>query len=133
MKRFAATIVAAWLAACGAAATPDDAAIVSDFNNHQSTVEVTADGTVTRLLPDRTTSTGSHEQFIITLSSGGLTIEVEHNISIGTRAPVKQGDHVIVHGEYVWNAQGGLIHFTHHDPQGTHEGGYIQDGGTTYD
>ena len=52
---------------------------------------------------------------------------------IGTRAPVKHGDHVIVHGEYIWNAQGGLIHFTHHDPQGTHEGGYIQDGGTTYD
>ena len=46
---------------------------------------------------------------------------------------IKKGDHVIVHGEYVWNAQGGLIHFTHHDPQGTHEGGYILDGGTTYD
>ena len=133
MKRFAATIVAAWLAACGAAATPDDAAIVSDFNNHQSTVEVTADGTVTRLLPDRTSSTDTHEQFIIKLLSGDLTIDVEHNISIAARAPVKEGDHVIVHGEYIWNAQGGLIHFTHHDPQGTHEGGYIQDGGTTYD
>ena len=49
------------------------------------------------------------------------------------RVPVTEGDHVIVHGEYVWNAQGGLIHFTHHDPQGTHEGGYIQDNGKTYD
>jgi len=47
--------------------------------------------------------------------------------------PVAEGDHVIVHGEYVWNAQGGLIHFTHHDPQGTHEGGYIEDNGKTYD
>jgi len=122
------------LAACGtAAAQPDDAAIVSDFNNHQSNVEVTADGIVSRLLPDRTSTTGTHEQFIIKLSSGDLTIEVEHNISIGARAPVKEGDHVIVHGVYVWNAQGGLIHFTHHDPQGTHEGGYIEDGGTTYD
>ena len=62
-----------------------------------------------------------------------LTIEVEHNISIAKRVPVQEGDHVIIHGEYVWNAQGGLIHFTHHDPQGTHEGGYILDGGTTYD
>ena len=42
------------------------------------------------------------------------------------------GDHVIVHGEYIWNPEGGLIHFTHHDPQGTHEGGYIIDGGKTY-
>jgi hypothetical protein len=122
-----------WLAACGASALPDDAAIVSDFHNHRSTVEVTADGTIVRLLADRSSSTGTHEQFIIKLSSGDLTIEVEHNISIARRVPAKEGDHVIIHGEYVWNAQGGLIHFTHHDPQGTHEGGYIVDGGTTYD
>ncbi|MEA2636128.1 MAG: hypothetical protein QOH92_2895 [Chloroflexota bacterium] len=122
-----------WLAACGASAQPDDAAIVSDFHNHRSNVEVTADGTIVRLLADRTSSTGTHEQFILKLSSGDLTIEVEHNISIARRVPAKEGDHVIIHGEYVWNAQGGLIHFTHHDPQGTHEGGYIVDGGTTYD
>jgi len=122
-----------WLAACGGSVQPDDAAIVTDFRNHRSNVEVTADGTVVRLLADRSSSTGTHEQFIIKLSSGDLTVEVEHNISIARRVPVKEGDQVIVHGEYVWNAQGGLIHFTHHDPQGTHEGGYIVDGGTTYD
>ena len=133
MKRFAAAVAAVWLAACGASAQPDDAAIVNDFHNHQSNVEVTADGTVVRLLADRTSSTGTHEQFIVKLSSGDLTVEIEHNISIARRVPLKDGDHVIVHGEYVWNSQGGLIHFTHHDPQGTHEGGYIQDGGTTYD
>ena len=124
---------AAWLAACGGSAMPDDAAIVREYQSHHSNVEVTADATVVRLLPDRTSSTGTHEQFIIKLSSGDITIEVEHNISIAARAPVKEGDHVIVHGVYVWNAQGGLIHFTHHDPKGTHESGYIQDGGTTYD
>jgi hypothetical protein len=133
MKRFAAAVAAVWLAACGASAAADDAAIINDFHNHQSNVEVTADGTVIRLLADRTSSTGIHEQFIVKLSSGDLTVEIEHNISIARRVPVKDGDHVIVHGEYVWNSQGGLIHFTHHDPQGTHEGGYIQDGGTTYD
>ncbi|HXN57449.1 MAG TPA: DUF3465 domain-containing protein [Candidatus Angelobacter sp.] len=133
MTRFAAILVVGWLAACGGSTQPDDAAIVSDFHNHQSSVEVTADATVVRLLADSTSSTGTHERFIIKLSSGDLTIEVEHNISIAARAPVKEGDHVIVHGEYIWNSQGGLIHFTHHDPQGTHEGGYIQAGGTTYD
>jgi Protein of unknown function (DUF3465) len=122
-----------WLAACGGSAQPDDAAIITDFHNHQSNLEVTADGTVVRLLADRSSSTGTHEQFIIRLASGDLTVEIEHNISIAKRVPVKEGDQVIVHGEYVWNAQGGLIHFTHHDPQGTHEGGYIVDGGTTYD
>lgn len=133
MKRFAAILVVGWLAACGASTPPDDAAIVNDFHNHQSNVEVTADAIVVRLLADSASSTGTHERFIIKLSSSDVTIEVEHNISIGVRAPVKEGDHVIVHGEYIWNSQGGLIHFTHHDPQGTHEGGYIQAGGTTYD
>ena len=133
MTRFAAILVVGWLTACGASTQPDNAAIVSDFHNHQSTVEVTADATVVRLLADSTSSTGTHERFIIKLSSSDLTIEVEHNISIAARAPVKEGDHVIVHGEYIWDSQGGLIHFTHHDPQATHEGGYIEDAGTTYD
>lgn len=133
MKRVAALVLVTWLAACGGSAQPDDAAIVADYHNHQSNVEVTADGTVVRVLPDRTSSTGIHEQFIIKLSAGDIAVEVEHNISIAARVPVALGDHVIVHGEYIWNAQGGLIHFTHHDPKGTHEGGYIQDNGTTYD
>ena len=114
-------------------ASPDDAAIAADFANHRSQVEVTADGVVVRILPDRSSSTGTHEQFIVKLTSQDVTVEIEHNISIGTRAPVRDGDHVIVHGEYIWNSQGGLIHFTHHDPQGTHEDGYIVDNGTTYD
>lgn len=126
------------LAACGApsAATPaagDDAAIVQDFLNHQSHVEVTADGTVVTILPDRSSRTGVHEQFILRLSSGNLTVEVEHNISIGARVPVMEGDHLVVHGEYIWTGKGGLIHYTHHDPQGRHEGGFITDNGKTYD
>lgn len=120
------------LAACSATPQPDDAAIVRDYQNHVSHVEVTADGTVVRLLPDRTGPSGAHEQFIIRLSSGDVTVEIEHNISIGQRVPVNEGDQVIVHGEYIWNPEGGLIHFTHHDPKGTHEGGFIIDRGTTY-
>jgi Protein of unknown function (DUF3465) len=133
MWRVAALVSALWLAGCGAAAQADDAAIAADYHNHQSNVEVTADGTVVRLLADRTSSTGTHEQFIIKLSSQNITVEIEHNISIAARVPVAEGDHVIVHGEYVWNSKGGLIHFTHHDPQGTHEAGYIEDNGKTYD
>ena len=125
-------------ARCGAGATPaattkpDNAAIVQDFQNHRSYVEVTADGTVVTIFPDRSSSSGVHEQFVIRLSSGDITVDVEHNISIGKRVPVAMGDSVVVHGEYIWNSKGGLIHFTHHDPQGTHEGGYIKDNNSTY-
>ena len=136
--RFAALSFGLLLAGCGGGSTatttnPDDAAIVQDFQTHRSNVEVTADGTVVTIFPDRSSSSGVHEQFIMRLSSGGITVEVEHNISIGRRAPLTLGDSVVVHGEYIWNGKGGLIHFTHHDPQGTHEGGYIKDNGATYD
>jgi len=133
VRSFVGPLLAALLVACGASSQPDDAAIASDFQNHQSNVEVTADGTVVRVLSDQSGSSGVHERFIVLLSSGGITVLIEHNVSIGQRVPVADGDHVVVHGEYVWNDQGGLIHFTHHDPQGTHEGGYIQDNGQTYD
>jgi uncharacterized protein DUF3465 len=126
-------LCAVGLAACSGTPQPDNAAIVKDFQQHRSSVEVTADATVIRLLPDRSSSTGIHERFIIKLTSADLTLEVEHNISVGMRAPVMAGDHVIVHGEYIWNEQGGLVHFTHHDPAGRHEGGFIQDDGKTYD
>ena len=126
-------LAAAALVACGATAQPDNGAIVQDFQSHQSHVEVTAEATVVQVLPDRVSASGMHEQFIIRLTSGDLTLLVEHNLSIAPRAPVAVGDHVIVHGEYIWNAQGGLIHFTHHDPEGRHEGGFIQDNGMTYD
>ncbi len=127
---FVATVA---LVACGPTPQPDDGAIVQDFQNHQSHVEVTADATVVQVLPDRVSASGTHEQFIVRLTSGDLTLLVEHNLSIAARAPVAVGDHVIVHGEYIWNAQGGLIHFTHRDPQGKYEGGFIQDNGVTYD
>ena len=133
VRRILTALLAALLVACGPTTQSGDAAIVSDFQNHQSYVEVTAEGTVVRVLSDQTGTSGTHERFIVQLSSGGITVLVEHNVSIGQRVPVADGDRVIVHGEYVWNSQGGLIHFTHHDPQGTHEGGYIQDSGQTYD
>src|SRR5207245_11540516 len=99
----------------------------------QSPVRGTDVATVVQVLPDRVSASGKHEQFIVRLTSGDLSLLVEHNLSIAPRAPVAVGDHVIVHGEYIWNAQGGLIHFTHHDPEGRHEGGFIQDNGTVYD
>ena len=48
---------------------------------------------------------------------------IAHNIDVAPRIPLTINDPTSVKGEYVWNAQGGLIHWTHHDPARRHPGG----------
>jgi Protein of unknown function (DUF3465) len=102
------------------------------YAQHLSNVEVTADGTVTRLLADDTGPSGTHQRFIMQVGGSTQTLLIDNNVNIGKRVPVTTGDGVVVHGEYVWNEQGGLIHFTHHDPQHTHEDGWIEVKGVRY-
>ena len=115
-----------------APATSDNAAVERDYAEKRSTVEVTAEGAVTRVLADESGPSGLHQRFIIRLAGSTQTVLVENNVTIGQRAPVLVGDVVMVHGEYVWNDQGGLIHFTHHDPAPAHEGGWIELKGVRY-
>lgn len=76
-----------------------------------------------------------HEQFDVRRDpdAGGGLFRVIDNVSIGPRVPVKPGDRVAVKGELV-NGRGKLpiVHFTHHDPWGTHEDGSIEVGGRIY-
>src|SRR5439155_33602 len=83
-----------------------------------------AQGTVTRLLADDTGPSGTHQRFIMQVSGSSQTLLIDNNVDIGKRVPVATGDGVTIHGEYVWNDQGGLVHFTHHDPVHTHEDGW---------
>jgi len=131
MRRFGMAFLLLLGPAC-APATADNAAVERDYAEKRSTVEVTADGVVTRVLADDSGPSGAHQRFIIRLAGSTQTVLVDNNVTIGQRAPVMPGDNVIVHGEYVWNDQGGLIHFTHHDPAPAHEGGWIELKGERY-
>lgn len=116
-----------------APSSPDNAAIARDFAERRSNVEVTADATVTRVLADQSGPSGVHQRFIVRLRGLVQTVEIDNNTSIGRRVPIATGDDVLIHGEYVWNEQGGLIHFTHHDPRHTHEGGWVERDGMRYE
>ena len=84
------------------------------------------------MLSDETSDTGTHQRFIVRMDGSTQTLLVTNNVSIGTRVPVAVGDSIVVHGEYIWNDQGGLIHFTHHDPDGSHPSGWIERNGVRY-
>lgn len=85
-------------------------------------IEVT--GFVRRLLSDD--NDGSrHQRFILDIGDR-RTVLVAHNIDLAERAPVGMGDRVRVRGMYEWNELGGLVHWTHHDPHGVEDGGYVR-------
>ncbi len=88
-------------------------------------------GTIIKLLPDD--NHGSrHQKFILKLSSG-QTLLFAHNIDLAPRiSTLKKGDKITFRGEYGYNPKGGLVHWTHHDPQGLHAAGWIIHNGIKY-
>lgn len=106
-------------------------ALQTAFNEQKSGVQVQGEGVVSKLLADD--NDGSrHQRFILTLSSG-QTILVAHNIDLAPRiATLKSGDSVAFNGVYEWNTKGGVVHWTHHDPGGRHQAGWLKHAGQTY-
>jgi hypothetical protein len=88
-------------------------------------------GTVIRILSDD--NDGSrHQRFILRLP-GGRTLLIAHNIDLAPRiSGIREGDTVEFYGEYASNSKGGVIHWTHHDPQGRHPDGWLLHQGRTY-
>ena len=117
-------LYAVLLASCSTAAPAGDPIAVA-FERRQSDVRVEGEGKVVRTLPDD--NAGSrHQRFVVRLSSG-QTVLIQHNTDVASRIDVlKAGDVVSFSGEYVWNEQGGLVHWTHHDPAGRHQAGWIK-------
>lgn len=94
-------------------------------------VEITCCAPVVRLLPDDTRGL-PHQKFILQLSNG-TTVLVAHDTKMAPRVPLQVGDRPILHGEYIWNPKGGLIHWTHHTDTPRHEGGWIMLNGQKYE
>jgi hypothetical protein len=106
-------------------------AVADAFAAQKSGVQVTGEGVVTRVLADD--SDGSrHQRFIVRLDSG-QTLLVAHNIDLAPRlASLESGDSVAFSGVYEWNAKGGVVHWTHRDPSGEHQAGWLKHNGETY-
>lgn len=72
-----------------------------------------------------------HEAFDAQSAAGPL--EVVDNVSIAPRCPVQPGDRIEVRGEMVHDrGRPPIVHWTHHDPQNRHAGGFIRLHGRVY-
>lgn len=105
--------------------------IASAYRNHVSDVQVSGRGVTTKILSDD--EDGSrHQRFILKLESG-QTLLIAHNIDLAPRiTSLREGDSVEFNGVYEWNSKGGVVHWTHNDPVGRHEAGWLRHNGKTY-
>lgn len=89
-------------------------------------------GVVERVLADD--HEGSrHQRFILKLPSR-QTLLVAHNIDVAPRIEsIERGDTVEFRGQYETNDRGGVLHWTHHDPDGSRAGGWLRHEGRKYE
>ena len=115
-----------------AASAPDGGYAAPQQNQaRRSGSQIAIGGRVTRILADDRDGS-RHQRFIIRVD-GGETLLIAHNIDLAPRLDgLKVGDWVSVAGEFVWNPQGGTVHWTHHDPQQRHVPGYVEWRGRRY-
>ncbi len=126
-RRLAWLAVAVALTACN---DVDNSAFDSAYRS-MTPAEVTVRGTVTTVLPDAPATTdGPHQRFDVLVD--GVTVEIDHNLSLAPRAPVSTGVTVMIHGQFEPDPGHPVIHYTHHGT-GAHEGGWIQLNGSTYE
>lgn len=104
--------------------------ILQAFRGKRSNLQVTGRATVRKLLPDDDVG-DRHQKMILELTSGH-TLLLAHNIDLAHRIPVDEGDTIEFSGEYEYSEQGGVLHWTHHDPRGLHPDGWIKLRGKKY-
>jgi hypothetical protein len=101
------------------------------YENRISNLQMEGSGTVKAILKDDTKGS-RHQRFILDLSTG-QTILIAHNIDLAPRIDnLRTGDPVDFFGEYEWNDKGGVIHWTHHDPNKNHVDGWLRHNGRMY-
>lgn len=109
----------------------NDEALARAFERRARDLQVEGQGIVRKVLSDD--NDGSrHQRFVVALASG-QTLLIAHNIDLAPRVVgLREGDVVSFSGEYEWTPEGGVIHWTHHDPGKRHPAGWIKYNGKVY-
>ncbi len=105
--------------------------IADAFSNCRSDIQVRQEGTIIAVLSDDTV--GDRHQRIIIRLGNDQTLLIAHNIDLAPRVPnPSTGKTLGFYGEYEWNDEGGVIHWTHEDPDGEHIDGWLEYEGERY-
>jgi hypothetical protein len=117
--------------AAPAAGDCNEASVADAYRNHRSRIEVCGHGVVAKVLKDDLEGS-RHQRFIVRLPPG-QTLLIAYNIDLAPRIEaLRAGEPVEFSGEYEWNGQGGIVHWTHRDPAGAHPAGWVRYGGRLY-
>lgn len=109
----------------------NDASLIQRaYTDRVSNIWVETDATV-KALRQNIEDIERHQNFVIELENGHR-LEVLHNLDMAAGVPVRPGTLIRLRGEYDWTPQGGVIHWTHSDPTGQREGGWIEYQGRKY-
>ena len=97
-----------------------------------SHIQVRGEGIVTAILNDDLKGR-KHQRFVLELAHH-KTLLILNNIDIFPRlTPLEIGDMVEFYGEYIWNRHGGAVHWTHYDPKGKRDDGFVKVVANGYD
>lgn len=108
-----------------------DSLLAKAFSQKLSDIQIQGRGKVVKILPDDRKGR-KHQRFILRLGSG-QTVLIAHNIDLAPRiSSLSVGDIVGFYGEYEWNSKGGVLHWTHHDPQSRHTDGWLEHNNRRY-
>ena len=109
-----------------------DRALAEAFDERACDLPVEGAGTVVCILADDGEG-DRHQRFVVRLASG-QTVLAAHNIDVAPRVrDLRVGDTVEFRGVYEWSDEGGTVHWTHRDPDGTHVPGWVRHEGRTYE
>jgi hypothetical protein len=116
---------------CGKQSHLEELTLAQAHDRQLSDVMIQSEGRVKLVLGDDTR--GSRHQHLLVEVPEGFTVKIAHNIDLATRVPAVVGETLEFRGVYEFNEKGGVVHWTHRDPDGKHPGGWIRHKGRVYE
>ena len=111
---------------------PDDSVVIAAaFEQERSNLLVEAEAQVVYVIPVVKHKELNFQEFRVELSNGHR-VRVIHDLNQADAVPAQIYDKIRLRGEFDWSSDGGLIHWTHDDPSGEREGGWIELNGRRY-